>query len=61
MKNSDDKLTDWQMLFARSVINGADNMQDYLPQQHWDWPTGTYLQKRLAEKKRKEQGGDDKT
>lgn len=61
MAETDKPLTAWQIILARSVINGADNLQDYLPAQHWDWPKSTWFQARLEQQKRKgEQGANDK-
>lgn len=41
-------------VFSLSVVNGADNRQDYLPEYKWAWPKDTYLQKRLKEKRDRE-------
>lgn len=59
-------MTSWQIIFERSVINGADNMQNMLVVQPWNWPKQTWLQRknesRLAEKheqERREQVNDE--
>lgn len=46
-------MTSWQIIFERSVINGADNRQEMLPVQPFEFPKQTWLQRknesRLAE------------
>lgn len=44
-------MTDTQKIFALSRVNGTDNHQDMLAVQNWKWPTGTWLQRRMAEVK----------
>jgi hypothetical protein len=34
-------------VFHQSKVNGADYKGDELPVQRWDWPTDTYLQRKL--------------
>jgi len=43
------KLTFWQEVFSRSIINGAPYHGDDLPGCNWSWPKDTYLQRRLRE------------
>jgi hypothetical protein len=43
------KLSFWQEVFRRSIINGAPYHGDELPGGHWSWPQDTYLQRRLRE------------
>lgn len=38
-------MTEIQKIFS---LAGTDNRQDMLPIQHWSWPRGTWLQRRLA-------------
>ena len=42
-------MTDWQKVFIMSTVNGADNCQDMLPSNGWEFPRETWLQKRLEE------------
>jgi hypothetical protein len=44
-------MTDWQKIFIMSTVNGADNCQDMLPRNGWEYPRETWLQKRLEELK----------
>ena len=37
----------WLQVFNNSKVNGAPYRGDYLPAHSWDWPTDTYLQRRL--------------
>ena len=43
----------WQLVFNQSKVNGAEYFGDRLPNHSWDWPKGTFLQKRLNELKRR--------
>ncbi len=47
-------ITEWQKIFLLSVVNGADNCQDILPANGWQFPRETWLQQRL-EKIRKDE------
>jgi hypothetical protein len=42
-----DKPTYWQLIFLQSKVNGASYNGDALARHNWDWPKGTYLQRRL--------------
>jgi hypothetical protein len=37
----------WQLIFLQSRINDSAYYGDYLPQQNWTWPEGTWFQARL--------------
>ena len=37
----------WLQVFNNSKVNGAPYRGDNLPAHSWDWPTDTYLQRRL--------------
>ena len=37
----------WLQVFNNSKVNGAPYRGDYLPAHSWEWPTDTYLQRRL--------------
>jgi hypothetical protein len=37
----------WQLIFLQSKVNGAAYNGETLPGRNWDWPKGTYLQRRL--------------
>jgi hypothetical protein len=50
--------TDWQKIFLLSTVNGADNYQDMLPSNGWQFPTETWLQERMK-KLREEQQADE--
>ena len=41
----------WQLVFSQSKVNGAPYFGDNLPGRTWDWPTDTYLQRRLQQTK----------
>jgi hypothetical protein len=41
------KFTFWQWIFLLSKVNGAEYDGDKLPAYRWNWPTNTYLQRRL--------------
>ena len=41
------KLTDWQRVFLQSKVNGAAYNGDALERHKWDWPKGTYFQRRF--------------
>lgn len=42
----------WQLVFNQSKVNGAEYFGERLPNNSWDWPKDTFLQKRLNELKR---------
>jgi hypothetical protein len=42
------KLSDWQLVFSQSKVNGAAYNGDALEKHNWDWPKGTYFQRRLS-------------
>lgn len=37
----------WQIVFEQSRVNNGLYTGDALPAQNWQWPQGTWLQKRL--------------
>ena len=37
----------WESVFLQSRVNNGTYDEDGLPQLHWDWPKGTWLQSRL--------------
>ena len=39
----------WQLIHLQSRANGCSYQFDKLPQVRWQWPTGTWLQERLAQ------------
>lgn len=41
----------WQLIFLQSKANGAAYKGEELPGRNWDWPKGTYLQRRLKRDK----------
>jgi hypothetical protein len=43
----------WQLVFNQSRVNGAEYFGDQLPNNSWDWPKDTFLQKRLNELKKR--------
>ena len=43
----------WHMVFNQSRVNGAEYFGDRLPNNSWDWPKNTFLQRRLSELKRR--------
>lgn len=47
-----EKLTNWQVVFLASRVNGARYEGDGLPCYRWDWPTKTWLSERLEAKAR---------
>ncbi len=38
----------WQLIFSQSKSNGAPYNGETMPIYKWNWPTGTYLQKRRS-------------
>lgn len=38
-------------VMRNSRVNGADNHQEHLPVNGWDWPKATFLQTRLEQKR----------
>ncbi len=45
------KPTFWQLVFSQSRANGAPYRGEQLPGHNWNWPTNTFLQRRLREVK----------
>jgi hypothetical protein len=41
----------WQLVFSQSKVNGAPYSGDQLLGHNWNWPRGTYLQRRLQQTK----------
>ena len=54
MKADIRRLSKYQMIWELAKRNGTIQDLDSLPAQKWDWPTGTFLQRRLAELRRRE-------
>ena len=50
-----DTRTPKQKIITDAKANGGYYDGDKLPDQHWAWPTQTWMQKRLAEIAQKEQ------
>ena len=40
-------MTSWELIFLQSRVNKSGYDGDDLPAQKWDWPRGTWFQKRL--------------
>ncbi len=40
-------MTSWQLIFVQSRANDGLYDGDSLPTRNWDWPEGTWFQKRL--------------
>jgi hypothetical protein len=47
IQSNEGKLTDWQRVFLQSKVNGAAYNGDALERHKWDWPKGTYFQRRF--------------
>ena len=47
-------LSKYQAIWALATQNGTRHEFNSLPAQKWEWPTGTFLQRRLAELKRRQ-------
>lgn len=45
--------TYWQNVFSRSRINGASYNEEELPKAVWEWPTDTYMRRRLEARKKR--------
>lgn len=39
----------WQLVFSQSKVNGAAYRGEQLQGQVWNWPTDTFLQRRLQQ------------
>ena len=50
-ENQQAKPSYWQLIFLQSKVNGAAYYGEELPGRNWNWPTNTYLQRRLKESK----------
>lgn len=48
-RNRHQMLSTWQLIFKQSKVNGAPYGGEQIPVQKWNWPTGTYLQRRRSE------------
>lgn len=46
-----EQMTFWQLIFSQSKANGAQYEGDTLPTCSWNWPTGTYLQRRRSSRR----------
>ena len=44
-------ISDWQLIFSQSKVNGAAYNGDALERYNWNWPKGTYFQRRLSRMK----------
>jgi len=40
-------MSTWQLIFLLSRVNNGEYDGERLPAQNWDWPQGTWFQKRL--------------
>jgi len=40
-------MTSWQLIFVQSRANDGLYNGESLPTRNWDWPAGTWFQKRL--------------
>lgn len=47
-RNRHQMLSAWQLIFKQSKVNGAPYDGEHLPVHKWDWPSGTYLQRRRS-------------
>jgi hypothetical protein len=47
-KQNRSQMSYWQLIFSQSKVNGARYKDDELPVCNWNWPTGTYLQRRRS-------------
>ena len=47
LHSSGQAVSSWQLIFQQSKANNGAYYGDRLPAQNWDWPQGTWLQKRL--------------
>ena len=45
------KMSEWQLIFSQSKVNGATYNGDALERYIWQWPEGTYFQRRLSRMK----------
>ena len=41
-------MSQWQLIFSQSTVNGAIYRGEKLPSHPWAWPKGTWFQGRLA-------------
>ena len=48
----------WELVFNQSRVNGAAYFGERLPNNSWDWPKNTFLQRRLSELKRRPWDGN---
>ncbi len=44
-----DKPSYWQLVFSQSKVNGATYSGEQLQGYVWNWPTDTFLQRRLRQ------------
>jgi len=51
METTLNKPSYWQLVFLQSKVNGAGYSGEALPGRNWNWPKGTYLQRRLQREK----------
>lgn len=49
IESDTDKPTFWQLVFSQSRANGAPYRGEQLPGHIWNWPTNTFLQRRLRQ------------
>ena len=45
------KMSEWQLIFSQSKVNGGTYNGDALERYIWQWPEGTYFQRRLSRMK----------
>ena len=55
-----ENLSQWQLVFSQSVVNGADNGQDLRPIQPWAWPRKTWFDDRLSQVRKQRRFGERK-
>ena len=48
-------MNSWQLIFLQSRANNGAYDEDGLPAQNWEWPQETWLQKRLAAYRRRDE------
>lgn len=51
--------TDVQRVFLASKVNGALYFGESLGERPWEWPRGTFLQRRLEALRKKEANSDE--
>ena len=44
----EDKMSDWQLVFLQSKVNGCSYGGEDLPHMKWQWPRNTWFQEQLG-------------